>query len=227
MLPANANDASVDYAALRARLADQNKVLTDQVNTQRAIVKKNQELLKEAQKLDASNKKLMEEKKKLETENVDLEKQRMALKASQSPTQTAQVIELSVQLTCRNPPGSLTLRSSEAPFPRGLWEAFKSTVAQTSNLVVRILGLLMAEAVAVPMLAQAGKAVPSVVLPPVIPGPYTRNYCGLRPSFRRRRTPHLLSRGVALANFPRLSFTSKPYPRSRLGQSGDAECLLG
>jgi hypothetical protein len=91
MLPANASDASVDYAALRSRLAEQNKVLTDQVNTQRAIVKKNQELLKEAQRLDASNKKLMEEKKKLETENVDLEKQRMALKASQSPTQTAQV----------------------------------------------------------------------------------------------------------------------------------------
>jgi hypothetical protein len=90
MLPANANDASVDYAALRSRLAEQNKVLMDQVNTQRAIVKKNQELLKEAQRLDASNKKLMEEKKKLETENVDLEKQRMALKASQSPTQTAQ-----------------------------------------------------------------------------------------------------------------------------------------
>ncbi len=90
MLPANASDASVDYAALRSRLADQNKVLTDQVNSQRAIVKKNQELLKEAQKLDASNKRLMEEKKKLETENVDLEKQRMALKASQSPTQTAQ-----------------------------------------------------------------------------------------------------------------------------------------
>jgi hypothetical protein len=91
VLPANANDASVDYAALRERLAEQNKVLTDQVNTQRAIVKKNQELLKEAQKLDASNKKLMEEKKKLETENVDLEKQRQALKASQSPMQTAQV----------------------------------------------------------------------------------------------------------------------------------------
>jgi predicted nuclease with TOPRIM domain len=90
MLPANASDASVDYAALRERLAEQNKVLTDQVNTQRAIVKKNQELLKEAQKLDVSNKRLMEEKKKLETENVDLEKQRQALKASQSQVQTAQ-----------------------------------------------------------------------------------------------------------------------------------------
>jgi hypothetical protein len=89
-LPANANDASVDYAALRSRLAEQNKVLTDQVNTQRAIVKKNQELLKEAQKLDASNKKLLEEKKKLEAENTDLEKQRQALKSSQSQIQTAQ-----------------------------------------------------------------------------------------------------------------------------------------
>jgi hypothetical protein len=85
-LPANANDASVDYSALRERLAEQNKVLTNQVTTQRAIVKKNQELLKEAQKLDASNKKLAEEKKKLETENADLEKQRMALKSAQKPS---------------------------------------------------------------------------------------------------------------------------------------------
>lgn len=89
VLPSNANDASVDYSALRERLAAQNKVLTDQVNSQRAIVKKNQILLKEAQRLDASNKKLMDEKKKLETENADLEKQRQSLKASQSPMQTA------------------------------------------------------------------------------------------------------------------------------------------
>jgi hypothetical protein len=90
VLPANANDTSVDYASLKERLAMQNKTLTDQVNTQRAIVKKNQILLKEAQRLDASNKKLMEEKKKLETENADLEKQRMSLKNAQAPMQTAQ-----------------------------------------------------------------------------------------------------------------------------------------
>ena len=89
-LPANANDASIDYSALRQRLADQNKVLTEQVTNQRSVVKKNQELLKEAQKLDASNKKLLEEKKKLQTENADLEKQRMALKGSQSQVQTAE-----------------------------------------------------------------------------------------------------------------------------------------
>jgi|ERR1700677_2060949 hypothetical protein len=90
VLPANANDASVDYSALRQRLADQNKTLTAQVTNQRTVVKKNQELLKEAQKLDASNKKLLEEKKKLEAENTDLEKQRQALKSSQSQIQTAQ-----------------------------------------------------------------------------------------------------------------------------------------
>jgi predicted nuclease with TOPRIM domain len=89
-LPANANDASVDYSALRQRLAEQNKTLTEQVTNQRSVVKKNQELLKEAQKLDASNKKLLEEKKKLEAENTDLEKQRQALKSSQSQIQTAQ-----------------------------------------------------------------------------------------------------------------------------------------
>ncbi len=89
-LPANANDASVDYSALRQRLAEQNKTLTEQVTNQRSVVKKNQELLKEAQKLDASNKKLLEEKKKLEAENTDLEKQRQALKSSQSQVQTAQ-----------------------------------------------------------------------------------------------------------------------------------------
>ena len=89
VLPMDANDTSVDYSALRERLAAQNKVLTDQVNNQRATVKKNTELLKEAQKLDASNKKLMEEKKRLEAQNVDLEKQRAALKASEKSSDTA------------------------------------------------------------------------------------------------------------------------------------------
>ena len=89
MLPANANDASVDYSALRAKLAAQNKTLTEQVTSQRAVVKKNQILLKEAQRLAASNKKLMDEKKKLETENADLEKQRQTLKSSQGAVQSA------------------------------------------------------------------------------------------------------------------------------------------
>ncbi len=86
-LPADAADTSVDYAALREDLSRQNKVLTDQVATQRAIVKKNQELLKEAQKLQAANLKLAEEKHKLEAQNADLEKQRASLKALQKPAE--------------------------------------------------------------------------------------------------------------------------------------------
>ena len=88
-ISADANDSTADLTAMRERLAAQNKALTDQVNTQRATVKKNQELLKEAQKLDASNKKLMEEKKRLEAQNSDLEKQRAALKASEKSSDTA------------------------------------------------------------------------------------------------------------------------------------------
>ncbi|HEV2275394.1 MAG TPA: hypothetical protein VGR96_14580 [Acidobacteriaceae bacterium] len=90
-LPADASNASVDYSALRERLAQQNKVLQDQVTVQRAVVKKNQILLKEAQRLDASNKKLEAEKKRLEMENTDLEKQRQALKASQKTVESAAV----------------------------------------------------------------------------------------------------------------------------------------
>lgn len=89
IMPADANDSSVDYSALREKLAAQNKVLTDQVTVQRATVKKNQALLKDAQKLDASNKKLMEEKKRLEAQNSDLEKQRAALKASEKSSDSA------------------------------------------------------------------------------------------------------------------------------------------
>jgi hypothetical protein len=81
--------ASVDYVALREGLSNQNKALAGDVVSQRAIVKRNQELLKEAQKLDAANKKLIAEKQKLTEENANLEKQRAALAASQSDTASA------------------------------------------------------------------------------------------------------------------------------------------
>jgi hypothetical protein len=88
-LPADGSNPSVDYAALREGLARKNKALLDEVTVQRAIVKKNEILLKEAQKLDASNKKLEIEKKKLEEENTTLEKGRETLKAEQKPVESA------------------------------------------------------------------------------------------------------------------------------------------
>ncbi len=87
-IPADASNPSIDYAALKEDVARQNKTLTDQVAQQRAIVKKNQDLLKEAQKLQAANMKLTDEKKKLEAQNADLDKQRQALKAAQKPAES-------------------------------------------------------------------------------------------------------------------------------------------
>lgn len=84
-LPTNASDPSVNFAALREDLSQQNKVLQKKLDVQRGILKKNQELLKEAQKLDAENKRLEEERKKIEAQNAELEKQRAALKAAQRP----------------------------------------------------------------------------------------------------------------------------------------------
>jgi hypothetical protein len=81
--------ASLDYVALKDGLMNQNKTLTGDVAMQRAIVKRNQDLLKEAQKLDAANKKLIAEKQKLNEENANLEKQRAALAASQGDASVA------------------------------------------------------------------------------------------------------------------------------------------
>jgi hypothetical protein len=88
-LPADASNPSIDYAALKDDLARQNKTMTDQLNVQRQILKKNQDLLKEAQRINAANLKLAEEQKKIAAENVELDKQRDNLKAAQKPVETA------------------------------------------------------------------------------------------------------------------------------------------
>jgi hypothetical protein len=78
--------ASVDYQSLKEGLANQNKSLSGEVLSERAIVKRNQDLLKEAMKLDAANRKLLAQKQKLNEQNAALEKQRAALAASQADT---------------------------------------------------------------------------------------------------------------------------------------------
>jgi hypothetical protein len=86
---ANDDSLSAEYVALRDRLADRNKQLTGEVASERALVKHNEDLLKQAQKLDASNKKMEAEKQKLSAHNVDLQKQREALKSSMGNTESA------------------------------------------------------------------------------------------------------------------------------------------
>ena len=70
---------SAEFVALREQVARKNKELNDRLVAQRAIVKKNQELLKEAQRLQAANVKLLEEQKKLDAQSAELQKQGQAL----------------------------------------------------------------------------------------------------------------------------------------------------
>jgi hypothetical protein len=85
----SSNDPSVEFVMLRDRLATMNKQLNGELANQRALVKHNQELLKQAQKLDASNKKMTVEKQKLSGQNAELQKHRDALRASTPNTETA------------------------------------------------------------------------------------------------------------------------------------------
>ncbi len=80
--------ASSDYSALRDNLADQSQVLNSDVMTQRAILRKNQELLKEAQRLDATNKKMLAERQRMNQQNAELERQRASLAQTQTQVQS-------------------------------------------------------------------------------------------------------------------------------------------
>jgi len=88
-LPTDATNPSINYQALREDVARQNKTLTDQLNLQKSILKKNEDLLREAQRINAANMKLAEEQKKIVAQNQELEKQRESLAASQKPAEVA------------------------------------------------------------------------------------------------------------------------------------------
>ncbi len=89
-VPAQINAAAAamapsgSYATLRDSLATQADSLTGDVTVQRAILKKNQQLLKEAQRLDAQNKKLQAEKQRMAQQNAELERQRANLAQAQA-----------------------------------------------------------------------------------------------------------------------------------------------
>lgn len=80
---ASASTPSMDHGALRSGLAQQNKLLQDQVEQQRTIVKMNEELIKETEKLDDASKRFEEEKAKVAALSTELEKRRDALKSAQ------------------------------------------------------------------------------------------------------------------------------------------------
>jgi septal ring factor EnvC (AmiA/AmiB activator) len=88
--------------ALRSDIARQDKFIKNQIDAQQNLLKKNQQLAKEAAKLDEKNRKLAEknkkleaknrefnaEKKTIEAQNADLARKNDAIKAAQKPIAT-------------------------------------------------------------------------------------------------------------------------------------------
>ena len=88
--------------ALRSDIARQDRVIKSQIDAQQNLLKKNQQLAKEAAKLDEKNRKLAErnkkleaknrefnaEKKTIEAQNADLARKNDAIKAAEKPIAT-------------------------------------------------------------------------------------------------------------------------------------------
>jgi septal ring factor EnvC (AmiA/AmiB activator) len=100
--PAATAAPPVSAGALRSDIAHQDRVIKNQIDTQQALLKKNQELAKQAAKLDEKNKKLADKNKKLEAknkafndekqrneaQNADLARKHDAIKAAEKPIAT-------------------------------------------------------------------------------------------------------------------------------------------
>src|SRR5271156_4069917 len=59
----------VDLTGFKTNIEQKNKALTDQVSSEKAIVKKNSEIIEDAKRIDAENKKLQAARKALDAQN--------------------------------------------------------------------------------------------------------------------------------------------------------------
>jgi septal ring factor EnvC (AmiA/AmiB activator) len=78
-----AHSGPVDLTGFKESIANKNKALTDQVTSEKAIVKKNGEILQDAKKIDIANKKLEAQRKALEAQNAELDKERQQIMAEE------------------------------------------------------------------------------------------------------------------------------------------------
>ena len=78
-----AHSGPVDLSGFKESIANKNKALNDQVSTEKAIVKKNGEILQDAKKIDVANKKLEAQRKALEAQNAELDKERQQIMAEE------------------------------------------------------------------------------------------------------------------------------------------------
>jgi hypothetical protein len=73
----------IDLTGFKESIANKNKALTDQVSSEKAIVKRNGEILQDAKKIDIANKKLEAQRKALEAQNAELDKERQQIIAEE------------------------------------------------------------------------------------------------------------------------------------------------
>ena len=78
-----AHTGPVDLTGFRESIASKNKSLNDQVSSERAIVKKNGEILQDAKRINVANKKLEAQRKALEAQNAELDKERQQIMAEE------------------------------------------------------------------------------------------------------------------------------------------------
>lgn len=78
-----AHSGPVDLSGFKETIANKNKALNDQVASEKAIVKKNGEILQDAKRIDVANKKLEAQRKALEAQNAELDKERQQIMAEE------------------------------------------------------------------------------------------------------------------------------------------------
>jgi hypothetical protein len=79
----SATRGPVDLTGFKESIAQKNKALADQVNSEKAIVKKNGVILQDAKRIDVANKKLEAQRKALEAQNAELDKERQQIMAEE------------------------------------------------------------------------------------------------------------------------------------------------
>ena len=83
-----AQKGPIDLTGFKETIANKNKALNDQVASEKAIVKKNGEILQDAKKIDVANKKLEAQRKALEAQNAELDKERQQIMAEEKAAGT-------------------------------------------------------------------------------------------------------------------------------------------
>jgi periplasmic protein TonB len=121
---ANATKTPVDLSGFKEHIEAKNKALTDQVNSTKAIVKKNAAILEDAKKIAADNQRLQAERKALDAQNAEFARESQAMQSettgvtvpSPPPAAAPRVEPVAPAVPARvEPPPPSRIDTAEAP----------------------------------------------------------------------------------------------------------------